>query len=301
MKNQQNQPKPGSLKAGKAKWGYIFLLPWFLIFSVFYAYPLGYGIVISFTNATLGSAKFIGIGNYINIFKDQNFWRSLIAMFEYTLIMLPFSVLLPLYFANVLRHHSRGFNVAAKLLAYMPAVTCAVALVLSWKYLFDPNFGAIKSFLSIFGVKKFSIFDEPKYAIPVMSVMAASTSLGTNLIIYCAALDGIPKDYYEAAELDGASRWRQFVSITIPLLNPTVVYVFITSTIAALQIFVIPQLMTGGGPNFKTSTLLLLIYNTAFGNNQFGYASAIGVILFLITAVIAVVQFKVTSKDKIEY
>ena len=293
--------KKSTLKSRKAKWGYIFLLPWFLIFAVFYAYPLGYGIVASFTDASLGKMNFVGLANYRGIFQDQSFWRSLIAMFEYTLIMLPFTVILPLYFANVLRYHGPKFNVFAKLLSYMPAVTCSVALILSWKYLFDPNMGILKSVLSAFGVKHFSIFDDPRFSIPVMSLMAATTSLGTNLIIYCAALNGIPKDYYEAAELDGASRTSQFINITIPLLNSTVVYVFITSTIAALQIFVIPQLLTGGGPNFKTSTLLLLIYNTAFGNNQFGYASAIGIILFLITAVIAVVQFRVTQKDNIEY
>ena len=188
-----------------------------------------------------------------------------------------------------------------KLLMYLPGVTCSVALILSWKYMFDPNVGMLRSVLGLFGVTKVSVFDSARTAIPIMSLLAACTNFGANLIIYCAALDAIPNDYYEAAELDGASKRRQFISITIPLLNPTIVYVFITATIGALQIFVIPQLMTGGGPNYSTSTLLMLVYNTAFTNNQFGYASAIGVILFLITAIIAIIQFHVTRRDAVEY
>ena len=126
-------------------------------------------------------------------------------------------------------------------------------------------------------------------------------NLGSNLIIYSAALDAIPETYYEAADLDGATKGQQFFKITMPMVQPTIVYVFITATIAALQIFVIPQLMTGGGPNYTSSTLLMLIYDSAFTNNQFGYASAIGVVLFLITAIIAVIQFRTTQKDSIEY
>lgn len=222
-------------------------------------------------------------------------------MLAYVVIAVPVIVFVPLCAANALRRYGKKFNTAAKLFMYLPGVTCSVALILSWKYMFDPNVGMLRSVLGLFGVTKVSVFDSARTAIPIMSLLAACTNFGANLIIYCAALDAIPNDYYEAAELDGASKRRQFISITIPLLNPTIVYVFITATIGALQIFVIPQLMTGGGPNYSTSTLLMLVYNTAFTNNQFGYASAIGVILFLITAIIAIIQFRVTRRDAVEY
>ncbi len=302
MKSQKNRIKYQSqLQRRKAKWGYVFLIPWLLVFAVFYAYPLAYGIIISFTDSKLGSTTYIGLRNYGKILRDYAFWRSLLAMLAYVVIAVPVIVFVPLCAANALRRYGKKFNTAAKLLMYLPGVTCSVALILSWKYMFDPNVGMLRSVLGLFGVTKVSVFDSARTAIPIMSLLAACTNFGANLIIYCAALDAIPNDYYEAAELDGASKRRQFISITIPLLNPTIVYVFITATIGALQIFVIPQLMTGGGPNYSTSTLLMLVYNTAFTNNQFGYASAIGVILFLITAIIAIIQFRVTRRDAVEY
>lgn len=302
MKTQKNRIKYQSqLQRRKAKWGYVFLIPWLLVFAVFYAYPLAYGIIISFTDSKLGSTTYIGLRNYGKILCDYAFWRSLLAMLAYVVIAVPVIVFVPLCAANALRRYGKKFNTAAKLLMYLPGVTCSVALILSWKYMFDPNVGMLRSVLGLFGVTKVSVFDSARTAIPIMSLLAACTNFGANLIIYCAALDAIPNDYYEAAELDGASKRRQFISITIPLLNPTIVYVFITATIGALQIFVIPQLMTGGGPNYSTSTLLMLVYNTAFTNNQFGYASAIGVILFLITAIIAIIQFRVTRRDAVEY
>ena len=302
MKTQKNRIKYQSqLQRRKAKWGYVFLIPWLLVFAVFYAYPLAYGIIISFTDSKLGSTTYIGLRNYGKILRDYAFWRSLLAMLAYVVIAVPVIVFVPLCAANALRRYGKKFNTAAKLLMYLPGVTCSVALLLSWKYMFDPNVGMLRSVLGLFGVTKVSVFDSARTAIPIMSLLAACTNFGANLIIYCAALDAIPNDYYEAAELDGASKRRQFISITIPLLNPTIVYVFITATIGALQIFVIPQLMTGGGPNYSTSTLLMLVYNTAFTNNQFGYASAIGVILFLITAIIAIIQFRVTRRDAVEY
>ena len=302
MKTQKNRIKYQSqLQRRKAKWGYVFLIPWLLVFAVFYAYPLAYGIIISFTDSKSGSTTYIGLRNYGKILRDYAFWRSLLAMLAYVVIAVPVIVFVPLCAANALRRYGKKFNTAAKLLMYLPGVTCSVALILSWKYMFDPNVGMLRSVLGLFGVTKVSVFDSARTAIPIMSLLAACTNFGANLIIYCAALDAIPNDYYEAAELDGASKRRQFISITIPLLNPTIVYVFITATIGALQIFVIPQLMTGGGPNYSTSTLLMLVYNTAFTNNQFGYASAIGVILFLITAIIAIIQFRVTRRDAVEY
>lgn len=293
--------KISRLEARKAKWGYIFLIPWLIMFCVFYAYPLLYGIVVSFTDYSLGDMKFIGLSNYKRIVNDYAFWRSLVAMLFYAIIVIPLQVFLPMWMANVIRPYRKGANTLVKLLTYMPGVTCSVALVISWRLMLDPNIGLLASILKSLGVTGFSIFNSAKTAIPVLSLLIVLSNMGNNLIIYCAALDAIPLDYYEAAELDGATRRQQFTKITMPLLHPTIVYIFITATIAALQIFVIPQLLTAGGPNYTTSTLLMMIYDTAFTGNQFGYASAIGVLLFLLTAIIAVVQFRVTQRDSIEY
>lgn len=285
----------------KAKWGYIFLIPWFLVFAVFYAYPLIYGIFVSFTDYSLKGMNYIGVENYIGLFKDYAFWRSLLAMFLYCLIVVPLRTIIPLWAANTLRPHGKGFTTLTKLLIYLPGVVCTSALVISWKFMLAPGTGIVSELLKRVGFGDISLLDSATTSIPILSLLIAFSNMGTNLIVYCAAINSVPDTYYEAAELDGASKGKQFRRITIPMLHPTIIYVLVTSTIASLQIFVIPQLMTGGGPNYTSSALLMLIYNSAFINYKFGYASAIGVVLFVITAIIAFIQFKVTNRETIEY
>lgn len=288
-------------EARKCKWGYIFLVPWLLIFCIFYVYPLFYGIAISFTDFRLGDKNWIALGNYVKIFHDYAFWRSLLGTVCYSVIVIPIQVFVPLLAANVLRPHSNRVNSAVKMLVYLPGVICTVAQVIVWKFIFAPNTGIIAQALANVGVAGFSVFDKAIYSVPVMALLIAFTNMGSQLVIYCAAIGAIPETYYEAAELDGASRSEQFRKITMPMLHPTMVYVFVTSTISALQIFVVPQMLTSGGPNYTSSTLLLMIYNSAFNNHQFGYAAALGVILFAITAVVAFIQFRVTRREAIEY
>lgn len=300
-KASSKKPAVSKLQRRKEKWGYFFLIPWLLIFSVFYLYPLLYGIAVSFTDFNLSGMKFSGISNYIKLFHDYAFWRSLAGTARYAIIVIPLQTLIPLWIANTLRNHSERVTTLTKLFVYLPNVACSVALVIVWNFLFWPSIGLVSQILANFGITKFSVFDSADYSIPIISLLIVFSNMGQNLVIYCAAMNAIPQTYYEAAELDGAVRFQQFINITVPMLAPTIVYVLITSTIGALQIFVVPQLMTGGGPNYTSSTLLMLIYNCAFNNNQFGYASAIGVILFIMAAIIAVIQFKVTKQEAIEY
>lgn len=285
----------------KAKWGYIFLIPWFALFAVFYAYPLFYGIFVSFTDYSLNGMNVIGLENYRNIFQDYAFWRSLWAMLAYSAIVIPLRTFIPLWIANTLRPHGKGFTTLTKLLIYLPSVTCATALVITWKFLLASGTGMVSELLRVLGFGDIPLMDSASTSIPILSLLVVFSNIGSNVIVYCAALNAVPDAYYEAADIDGASYSRKFLSITIPLLQPTIVYVLVTSTIASLQIFVIPQLMTGGGPNYTSSTLLMLIYNSAFINYKFGYASAIGVVLFVMTAIIAVIQFRTTQRDRIEY
>lgn len=301
QKSTPKAPKPHLQERRKARWGYFFCLPWLVLFLIFYVYPFFYGIVVSFTDFKIGSMSWNGISNYKEIAGNYAFWRSLLATLCYAAICIPLEVFIPLWAANTLRPHSNRFNTVSKLLIYLPGVVSSVALVIAWKVMLLPDVGIISQLLKPFGLGRVSLLDSAITSIPVMSVLIVACCLGANLIIYSGALNNIPATYFEAAELDGATRGQQFRKITMPLLQPTMVYVFITSTIACLQIFVIPQLMTSGGPNYTTSSLLMLIYSSAFSNGKFGYASAIGVILFAITAVIAVIQFRVTQRETIEY
>ena len=134
-----------------------------------------------------------------------------------------------------------------------------------------------------------------------MAVLIAFKGMGANVVIYSAALNAIPDTYYEAALLDGASRRDLLWKITAPLVQPTMVYVLVTATINALQIFVIPQMLTAGGPNYSSSTLLMLVYQSAFVNQRFGYASAVGTVLFILIGIVAIIQFRVTQREAVEY
>ena len=293
--------KQSAISRKKAKWGYIFLLPWFILFAVFYAYPLAYGIIVSFTDYNLNGMNFIGLSNYQTIFSDYAFWRSLLAMLGYCVIVIPLRTFIPLWIANTLRPHGKTFSTMTKLLIYLPSVTCATALVISWKFMLTPGTGLVSELLRPFGLGDVSLMDSAGTSIPILSLLILFSNIGANIIVYCAAINAVPDTYYEAADIDGAGHSTKFFKITIPLLQPTIVYVLVTSTIASLQIFVIPQLMTGGGPNYTSSTLLMLIYNSAFINFKFGYASAIGVVLFVLTAIVTVVQFRTTRREAVEY
>lgn len=295
------KPAVSKLIRRKEKWGYFFLTPWLLIFSIFYFYPLIYGIGVSFTDYGLAGIKPNGVDNYIRIFNDYAFWRSLAGTARYAVLCIPLQLIIPLWVANTLRNCSERVNTLTKLLIYLPGVTCSVALVVVWNFIFWPNMGLFSQILSYFGVTNFSVFDNANYSIPLISLLIVFSNLGQNTVIFCGAINGIPQTYYEAAELDGARGFQQFKNITVPMLYPTIIYVLVTNTIGALQIYVIPQLMTAGGPNYSSSTLLMMIYNSAFNNHQFGYASALGVILFVMASILAVVQFKITKHDTVEY
>jgi ABC-type sugar transport system permease subunit len=285
----------------KTKWGYIFLIPWLLLFIIFTAYPFFDGIFVAFTDYDLSGMHFVGLQNFINMPSDPAFVNSLIATFFYALIIIPVSIALSLWIANALRYHGPKMNSFSKAVFYMPGVACTTSLVIVWNFMVSPSTGMVASFFSAIGLPQYSLFDRPSTSIPTLSLLVILCSLGQLIIIYAAAMNGIPVSYYEAAELDGASRSKQFFEITLPLVKPTSTFILITQTISVLQIFVVPYLMTQGGPEYKTSTLLLMIYNSAFLNDKFGYASAIGVVLFVIIALIAAAQFKAMRSEPIEY
>ena len=286
------------LEKKKAPWAYVFLIPWMLIFSIFFAYPLVYGIVVSFFDYTLKGATFNGVDNYVDIVSNYQFWRSFAGMLRYAVIQLPLQVFIPLWIANVIKDHSKGFTTFTKVAIYLPGVLCSMALIMVWKFAFNPAYGFLsRAIQDMIGNPSFAIWDDPNWAIPTIALLCVMSGMGGNLIIFSAALNGISPDYYDAAELDGATRSQQFTKITIPLVRPTILYTLITGTIASLQVFMVPKMMTNGGPDYMSSTLLLMIYNYAFVDNKFGYASAVACILFVITTIIAVIQFRMNNSS----
>jgi len=288
----------------KTIWAALFLLPWFVFFCIFTVYPFVFGIYVSFTNFSLAGVQnihFVGLDNFKAILDDPAFVRSIIATISFAAIIIPCTIVFSLWIANILQRYGNKMNALTKVAVYLPAVTCQAALVVVWKFIFAPHAGVVAGLLKTAGLPLFSLFDSAVTSIPVLSLIVITATLGQPLILYSAAINNIPVTYYEAAELDGASRMQQFFQITLPLLQSANTFVIITTTIGVMQVFVVPYLMTSGGPQYTTSTLLLMIYKSAFQNGSFGYASAVGLVLFLITAVIAAFQFRIMRRDLVEY
>lgn len=285
----------------KERWGYFFLLPWFVFFLIFTLYPFVFGIGVSFTDYNLSGIKFNGIENYLRIFSDTAFYRSLVATLCYAAIIIPLVLVLSLWIAKTIQNRSSRFNSFVKAAFYLPGITTQSAMTIVWQFMFMPTFGIASILLAKLGLKDVVLLENPTYAIPLIAILIVMCGLGQPIILFSAAMNSIPQSYYEVAELEGASSTQTFFKVTLPLLHSTTTYVLITNTIGILQLFTVPYLMTGGGPNYRTSTLLMLIYNSAFLNGNFGYASAIGNVLFLVTCVIAVIQFRVMRREVVEY
>lgn len=295
MRMLNKKPKKRSLSA------FLYLIPWLAFLLVFTVYPFLYGIAVSFTNFSLQSSKFIGLDNYLSLFEDRAFITASLSTLKYAALVIPSTVLIAVWIAATLQRRGPKENAFFKCVFYLNAVTSQTALVIVWMFLLAPTYGVFAGILSKLGVTNISWFDKPITAIPILSFLVLTCSLGQPVILFSAAMGSIPESYYEAAALEGASKSQQFWKITWPLLHSTTTFVVVTTTIAVLQIFVVPYLMTGGGPSHKTSSLLLRVYQTAFLNGHFGLASAIGIVLFMLTCVVAAVQFRMMKRDIIEY
>lgn len=280
----------------KLRFAYLLLIPWLAFFLVFKLFPFVFGIGASFTDYSLKGAKFIGLKNYAGIFTDDKFWISLRANIFYLIIIVPCTILFSLWAAKILQNRGNVFNAVTKSVFYMPALVCSVVIATIWRFLFSSTAGIVPWIINSAGLKSPSFFDEPLFSIPLMSLMVIVGSVGQPIILYAAAMGNIPMEYIEAAAVDGATQGQIFRKITLPLLKPTTVYILITSMIAVLQIFAYPYLLTSGGPYHATSSILLQLYQSAFISGKFGYASALGTILFVITSVFVALQLKFVNR-----
>ena len=259
---------------------YLFLLPGFALFLVVVVYPVGRAFQMSLFEWSVvpGEASpFVGAGNYIRAINDPVFWRSTINTLVYLLVTVPAQMALGMALAVLLNAKIKG-RVTFRALYYLPVITSWVVVSLVFTYLFSPDAGAINYLL----VDVFRIVDEPIIwlgnrwtALAAICILGIWKGMGWSMLVFLAALQGVPKDLMEAADIDGASKSRRFFSVTLPLLRPVVMFVTIMLIIGGFNVFISVFLMTGGGPAQQTEVLLTYMYNQAFGFLEFGYAAAI--------------------------
>jgi len=282
---------------------YLFVSPAMLLLVAFGIFPILVAAVISTTNmnisafANWGNVKFIGVDNYTKLFADPDFWQSIGNTGLFAVFGVPAIVVLSLGVALLLNHSQNAFFRALRAFYFIPAITAIVAISLVWGYLYNTQFGLLNYLLSLVNLPPVQWLSDPVLAKFSVALVAVWRGTGLNIIIFLAALQGVPKEYLEAASLGGAGEWKKTFSIVIPLLRFAIFFVSVTTTISWLQFFDEPFVLTDGGPLGATTSASIFLYKEGFRLNQFGYASAGSIVLFAIIAVITLIQLRVRRAD----
>lgn len=288
-----------SLRKNEGLIALLFLLPAAVILIVFKYWPLLYNFKLATTNWNLFTApKSVGLANFKAIFTSEKFYQILGNTFKFTIWSTLLSVVLG-FLISVCLHGRKGrWPKILKTLFFIPNITTASAVALLWKWIFDFDYGLSGQLFSFFGAQSPKWLLEPKLALWIVISLSVWRSVGYVMLIYSSGLSGISNDVYEAAEIDGASKLRVMLNITLPLVRPTTYFLLTTTFIQSMQVFDIVSVMTNGGPYGSTNVLNLYIYQMAFSQNKAGYASALSVILFFILLICVGLQRVITSKSE---
>lgn len=282
---------------------YMFVGPAMLLLATFGVFPIAVAGLVSLTNMNLGglarwsNIKFVGLQNYVKLFRDPDFWQALWNTVFFVGLGVPCVVLLSLAVALLLNRSQGPFFRALRALYFVPAITGIVAISLVWSYLYNTQFGLLNYLLSLVGAKPVQWLSDPTLAKFSVGLVAVWRGTGLNIIILLAAMQGIPRDYYEAAALDGATAWQRTRFVTVPLLSYALFFVTVTTLIGWLQFFDEPFVLTDGGPLGRTTSVSLFIYKEGFRQSQFGYASAGSLVLFVIIAAVTLLQLRLRRRD----
>ena len=274
---------------------YLFLAPFMIFFVMFVVYPMFMCVYTSFFDATMGREDvFIGFQNYKDLFQDEVFWIALRNTMIIVLVSVPVTCAFSLWVASVITRMHVAATSLFRCIFYLPVVTGSVAVTMVWKWMYNNYYGIINYLGTEMGLLDQNInwLGDPKFALGCIILILLTTSVGQPIVLYVSALDNVDKGMIEAAEVDGASRMQAFWKIKWPQMMPTTLYILVITTINSFQCFALIQLLTLGGPNNSTMTIMYYIYYNAFKLYKYGYGNAMGVILAIIIAILSAVQFK---------
>lgn len=277
--------------------GLAFIAPALVGLALLYLFPLISTVFASFTKTgPFGGGTFSGVDNYATLLADGEFWAALRNSIIYTVIVL-IGIPIAIVLATLIHSVSRGRGVY-RVLYFLPVVTLPVAIGMVWRYIYNGDFGLLNQFLELFGIHGPSWVADPKVAIYAVAIVGIWASLGTNIIILGAGLQGIPTELLEASSLDGSGGIRQFFSITLPLLTPSVFFVSVLSVISSLQMFDLIYVMIGqNSPALNGSeTIVYLFYQKAFIQYDHGYGAAIAIVLLMLIMAITAIQFRLQRR-----
>lgn len=289
-------------RRAEARTGWLFVAPALIHLIVFALLPILVALVISLYKWQLfkPSGEFVALKNYFYSFTEPPFWNALWNSFRYTLAAVPLGMAVALMVALLVNQKLRGVTIF-RTLFYIPAISSGVAIAMIWIYVFLPETGLINAMLKSVGIESVDFLGRAEWAMWALVFMSIWIGLGPKMVLFLAGLIGIPQSLYEAAELDGAGKWRSFWSITLPMLIPTTFFVLVTSTIGAMQVFTPVYMMTKGGPGdeqgrMTTDVVGYHIYSEAWVNFNTGLASAKSFVLLVVIAAISYFQFRMMKR-----
>lgn len=286
--------KPLSVRQTEERLAYLFIAPWVIGFTIFTAGAMLFSLYISMNDTDLlSTSEFVGLGNFAKTFQEKLFYKSLGVTFTYTMMVVPIGTLVALAIAMLLNQKVEPIALW-RTIYYLPAVVSGVAVALLWGWVLNPEFGLVNQGLRLIGIQGPRWFASEEWAIPGV-VLIAVWGTGTNMLLYLAGLQAVPTELQEAARIDGANAWQVFRNVTLPLITPTVFFNVVTNIIASFQVFTTAYVLTQGGPNNATLTMVLYLYRESFQLFHFGYASALAWMLFAIILVFTMVLLRSSS------
>lgn len=297
-KNITTKKKISKSTLNEWTWGYIMILPTFIGLMVLNIIPAIQTLILSFEKAgAFGKSTWIGLDNYKKLFQDATVMQAIFNTLEYAIISVPAIVILSLIVAVLLNKKIKGTTIY-RTIYFLPMVAAPAAIAMVWRWLFNSQYGLINYVLSIIGINGPEWITDPNVALISIAIVGIWSAIGYNMVLLLAGLQEIPKDYYEAASIDGASPLRQFFKITIPLVSPTLFFVVVTSVISAFQVFDVIFMMIDKTSTAlpRTESLVYLFYKYSFVLNDKGYGSAIVMLLLAIIMIVTVIQVKCQKK-----
>ena len=279
--------------------GYLFMLPSLLFFVGFVIFPMGLCLFNSFFNYTMTDFSFVALANYKELIADPIFRTALVNTIVIVVVSVPVTCIFSLWVASVIYKMHDRYTSLFRCIFYLPVVTGSVAVTVVWKWMFSPYTGILNYVFKSLGIisKNINWLGSPDYALGCIILILLTTSVGQPIVLYVSALSNVDHSLVEAAEVDGATNLQVIWKIKWPQIMPTTLYILVITTINSFQCFALIQLLTSGGPNNSTQTIMYYIYYNAFKLSRYGYGSAMGVILAAIIAVFSAMQFKLAQSD----
>ena len=297
---QDLRKRRGLSKLEQGYMGFVLILPWLIGFCIFKLYPFVSSLIYSFTDYDLfkGVQNVVGFQNYIDAFTKPKNIKALQVTFTYAFMTVPLKLIFALFIAYILNFRIKGVGLF-RTAYYVPSILGgSVAIAVLWKALFK-NDGVVNTILAMLGFESINFLADKHWALFIICLLRV-WQFGSAMVLFLAALKGVPEDLYEAASIDGATRGRQFMSITIPLISPVIFYNLVTQLVQAFQEFNGPYIITNGGPRNATTLISLIVYNTAFKDYKVGMSSAMAWVMFVIVMVLTIIAF-VSQKKWVYY